>query len=103
MKKKRGNGPVDEDLNVIDMRAWRATREKLEEPKLNDQELLSPLDTSELSPYEQRIAEWTHENFHRLHEYVDQEFDHFAAFLNKESDSLCDQFKQRISAQRRCD
>ena len=96
MKKNRGNGPLDEDLDVIDLRAWRATREKLEGPKLDDQSLLLHLDLSELSPSERRIAEWTHENFHRLHEYVDHEFDHFPAFLNKESDSLCDQLNKEF-------
>ena len=96
MKKKRGNGPIDEELNVTDMRAWRAAREKLEEPKLDDQSLLSPLDLSELSSPERRIAEWTQENFHRLHEYVDHEFDHFADFLNKEFDSFCDQLNKEF-------
>jgi hypothetical protein len=96
MKKKRGNGPIDEELNVTDMRAWRAAREKLEEPKLDDQSLLSPLDLSELSSPERRIAEWTQENFHRLHEYFDQEFDHFADFLNKEFDSFCDQLNKEF-------
>jgi len=96
MKKKRGHGPIDEDLNAIDMRAWRAAREKLEELKLDDQSLLSHLDLSELSPPERRIAEWTQENFHRLHEYVDHEFDHFADFLNKEFDSFCDQLNKEF-------
>src|SRR6516162_5531309 len=54
----RGNGPTDEDSKVIDMQAWRAQREELEEEKSSE-----PLDLSQLSASEQRIAEWAEKNF----------------------------------------
>jgi hypothetical protein len=89
----RGNGPTDEDSKVIDMQAWRAQREELEEQKSSE-----PLDLSQLSASEQRIAEWAEKNF-KIADENSESLNHVLHQIQSAIDGLVDQLNKEFQRQ----